>query len=149
MGREVGWWKLHKLKAFWYTSPAFYHMQDKITECWLAESEGIFSYFGNQEGMITWWWLAEHTCKTLVSRFKRILKRNFRSASLLSLILTRLFDLKVKENQHATKRTLLVEKQKDFSIPELMDWFAAWKMFEWEGWCRTKHTELHGWQTEN
>ena len=34
--------------------------------------------FGNQEGMITWCWL--------VSRFKQILKRNFRNASLLSFI---------------------------------------------------------------
>ena len=42
--------------------------------------------FGNQEGMITWSWLAEHACIKLVSRFKRILKSNFRNASLLSLI---------------------------------------------------------------
>ena len=40
-------------------------------------------------GTITWCWLAEHACIKLVSRFKRILKRNFRDASLLSLILTR------------------------------------------------------------
>ena len=36
---------------------------------------------GNQEGMITLCWLAEHACIKLVSRFKRILKRNFRNAS--------------------------------------------------------------------
>ena len=30
--------------------------------------------FGNQEGMITWCWLAEHACIKLVSRFKRSLK---------------------------------------------------------------------------
>ena len=48
----------------------------------------------NQEGMITWCWLAEHACIKLVSRFKRILKRNFRNASLLSLIVTRPFHLK-------------------------------------------------------
>ena len=145
MGREVGWWKLHKLKAFWYTSPAFYHMQDKITECWLAESEGIFSYFGNQEGMITWWWLAEHTCKTLVSRFKRILKRNFRSASLLSLISTGLLHplLNVKDNQHATKGSLLVEKQKDFSGQKCIDSQPDKSLIGY-CWCRTKHrvTEL-------
>ena len=45
-------------------------------------------------------------------------KRNFRNASLLSLILTRSFHLNVKENQHATKRSLLVEKQKDFFRPK-------------------------------
>ena len=71
--------------------------------------------FGNQEGMITWCWLAERACIKLVSCFKRSLKRNFRNASLLSLILTRSFHLNVKENQHATKCSLLVEKQKDFS----------------------------------
>ena len=70
--------------------------------------------FGNQEGMITWCWLAEHACIKLVSLFKRILKRNFINASLLSLILTRLFHLNVKENPHATKRSLLVEKQRIF-----------------------------------
>ena len=47
-------------------------MQGKITESWLAEKEGIFlnheGTFGNQEGMITWCWLAEHTCIKLVSR---------------------------------------------------------------------------------
>ena len=42
--------------------------------------------FGNQEGMTTWCWLAEHSCIKLVSRFKRSLKRNFRNSSRLSLI---------------------------------------------------------------
>ena len=42
------------------------------------------AFFLNQEGIITWCWLAEHACIKLVSRFKRILKRNFRNASLLS-----------------------------------------------------------------
>ena len=94
-------------------------MRGKITERWLPETEGIFlnreGTFGNQEGMITWCWLAEHACiNLLVSRSKLILKENFGNASLLSLILTQLFHLNVKENQHATKRSLLVEKQKDF-----------------------------------
>ena len=40
-----------------------YHMRGKITEYWLADTEGIFFLthegpFGNQEGMITWCWLA-------------------------------------------------------------------------------------------
>ena len=30
--------------------------------------------FGNQEGMIGWWWLAEHACIKLVSLFKRFEK---------------------------------------------------------------------------
>ena len=38
-----------------------YHMRGKISEGWLAETEGIFNNhggtFGNQEGMITWSWL--------------------------------------------------------------------------------------------
>ena len=39
-----------------------YHMRGKITDCWLAEKEGIFSQsrgtFVNQEGVITWCWLS-------------------------------------------------------------------------------------------
>ena len=37
-------------------------MRGKITECWLAKTEGIFlnheGTFGNQQGMLTWCWLA-------------------------------------------------------------------------------------------
>ena len=76
--------------------------------------------FGNQEGMITWCWLAEHVCIKLVSRFKRILKRNFRNASLLSLILTRSFHLNVKENQYATKRSLLVKSKRIFPTKNVL-----------------------------
>ena len=80
--------------------------------------------------MITWCWLAEHACIKLVSRFKRILKRNFRNASLLSLIFTRSFHLNVKENQHATKAQSFGGKAKRFFWPKTY-WFAAWKQFEW------------------
>ena len=93
--------------------------------------------FGNQEGMITWCWLAEHDCIKLVSRFKRILKRNFRNASLLSSILTQSFHLNVKENQHATKHSLLVEKQKDFSDQKLDS--QPGNSLSGDGWCWTKH----------
>ena len=84
------------------------------------------------KGMITWCWLAEHACIKLVSRFKRILKRNFRDALLLSLILTRSFHLNMKENQHATKVQSFGGKAKGFFLPKTY-WFAAWKQFEW-GW---------------
>ena len=93
----------------------------------LLNQEGTF---GNQDGMITWCWLAERTCIELVSRFKRSLKRNFRNASLLSLILTRSFHVNVKENQHATKRSLLVEKQRDFSEQNCID-LQPENSFEW------------------
>ena len=86
--------------------------------------------FGNQEGMITWCWLAEHACIKLVSRFKQILKRNFRNASLLCSILTRSFHLNVKENQHLTKAQSFGGKAKGFFRPKTY-WFAAWKQFEW------------------
>ena len=117
-------------------------MQDKIAECWLAETEGIFflnqeGTFGNQEGMITWYWLAEYACIRLVSRFKQSLKRDFRNASLLSLILTRSFHLNVKENQHATKRSNLVEKQKDFSDQKRID-SQRENSLSGDGWSRTK-----------
>ena len=56
-------------------------MQGKITEWdWLRQRAFFLNQdgtFGNQEGMITWCWLAEHACIKLVSRFKWILKRNF------------------------------------------------------------------------
>ena len=91
---------------------------------WLRERAFFLNQegtFGNQEGMIIWCWLAEHPCIKLVSRFKQSLKRSFRKASLLSLILTRSFHPNMKENQHATKRSLLVEKQKDFSDQKRID----------------------------
>ena len=84
--------------------------------------------FGNQEGMITWCWLAEPACIKLVSRLKRILKRN----------LTRPFPLNVKENQHATKRSHLVEKQKDFSDQKRID-SQPENSLSGDGWCWTKH----------
>ena len=77
--------------------------------------------------MITWCWLVEHACIKLVSRLKRILKEFWkgtqkRIASEFNLKLkTPLFQLNVKENQHATKRSLLVEKQKDFSDQKCID----------------------------
>ena len=84
-------------------------------------------FFLNQEGMITWCWLAEHACTKLVSRFKRSLKRNFRNASLLSLILTGSFHLNLK-----------VEKQKDFPDQKRID---SQREISWigDGWCWTKH----------
>ena len=43
--------------------------------------DGIFlnheGSFGNQEGMITWWWLAELACVKLVSHFKQIFEKKF------------------------------------------------------------------------
>ena len=94
--------------------------------------------FGNQEGMITWSWLAEHACIKLVSRFQRSLKRNFRNALLPSWILTWSFHLNVKENQQATKHSLLVEKQKDFSDQNCSDSQHENSLSE-NSWCWTKH----------
>jgi len=56
----------------------------------------------------------------------------------------------VKENRNAAKRSLLVEKQKDFSIQKCID-SQPEKSLSGEGWCRTKHrvTELHGCKTES
>ena len=116
MGRHLITCRAKLLNADWLRQRAFFLNQ-----------EGTF---GNQEGMITWCRLAEHACIKLVSRFKRSLKRNFRNASLLSWILTRSFHLNVKENQHATKRSHLVEKRKAFFRPKPY-WFAGWKQFEW------------------
>ena len=76
----------------------------------------------------------EQACIKLVSRFKRILKRNFRNASFLSLILTRSFHLNVKENQQATKRSLLVEKQKNFSNQKCID-SQPENSLSGDGWC--------------
>ena len=62
----------------------------------------------------------------------------FRNASLLSLILTRSFHPNVKENQRATKRSLLVEKQKDFSDQKRIDSQPENSLIG-DGWCWTKH----------
>ena len=79
-----------------------------------------------------------------------LLKRNFGNASLLSLMYTRLFQLNVNENEHVTKRSLLVEKKKDFSGQKCIDSQPEKCLFR-DGWCCTKHrvTELHGRQTES
>ena len=52
--------------------------------------------------------------------------------------LTRSFHLNVKENQHATKRSHLVEKQKDFSDQKRID-LQRENSLSGDGWCRTKH----------
>ena len=56
----------------------------------------------------------------------------------------------MKENQHGTKRYLLVEKQKDLSDQKCID-LQPEKSLSGGGWCRTKQrvTELHGRQTES
>ena len=56
----------------------------------------------------------------------------------------------MKKNQHATKRSLLVEKQKGVSDQKCIDSQPKKSLSE-DGWCRTKHrvTELHGHQTES
>ena len=90
---------------------------------WLRQRTFFLNHqgtFGNQEGMITWCWLAKHACVKLVSRFKRIFK-NFRNASLLSLLWTRFIHHNVKKSRHVAKPSLLVEKQKDFSIQKCID----------------------------
>ena len=48
----------------------------------------------------------------------------------MSLIITRSFHLNVKENQHATKRSLLVEKLKDFPDQKRID-SQPENSFEW------------------
>ena len=65
-------------------------------------------------------------------------EKEFQKASLLSLILTRSFHLNVKENQHATNRSLLVEKQKDFSDQKRID-LQPENSLSGDGWCSTKH----------
>ena len=94
--------------------------------------------FGNQEGMITWCWFAERACSKLVSGFKPSLKRNFRNASLLSLILTRSFHLNVKENQHAKERSLFVEKERIFPSKTVL--IRSLKtVLSGDGWCWRKY----------
>ena len=71
-------------------------IRGKSFECRFSDTEGIFSYgegtFGNQEGMITDVFLDADWQSTpafkLVPLLKRILKRYFRNASLLSIILS-------------------------------------------------------------
>ena len=77
--------------------------------------------FGNQECMITWCWLAEHACIKLVSRLKRIEKEfQKRVACEFDLNTVVLTYSNVKENEHVTKRSLLVEKPKDFPVKNVL-----------------------------
>ena len=81
--------------------------------------------FGNQERMITWCWLAKHGCIKLVSRLKRILKKNFRNASSefdLNTVVSTWRERKSTWN----KAQSFSGKAKGFFRPK-MHWFAAWK----------------------
>ena len=59
--------------------------------------------------MITWHWLAEHTCIRL--DFEKEFQKLKRMTS--DFDLNAVIHLNMKENWHATKRSLLVEKQND------------------------------------
>lgn len=74
----------------------------------------------------------------------KILQISLQQTDIIKSWLT-LFHLNVDENQHATKRSLLVEKQKDFSQKKYID-SQPEKTLSGDGWRRTKHrvTELHG-----
>ena len=63
----------------------------------------------------------------------------------LSLIQRQVFHLNMKENQHAAKHSLLVEKHKDISIQKFID-LQPVKHFESGG--LKDRTELRGCQTE-
>ena len=82
-------------------------MRDKITECWLAETQGIFflikKTLGNQEGMITLCWLAEHACIKLVPASNGFWKG-------------------ISETHR--------NKAQSFGGKAKVYWFAAWKTFE-------------------
>ena len=68
-----------------------------IKRAWLLDADWLSTLALNWFPSLNWVW-----------------KRNFRNASLLSLILTRSFHLNVKENQYATKRSLLVKSKRIF-----------------------------------
>ena len=97
-------------------------MRIKITERWLAEKEGIFFLITRALLVIKRAWLlaADWLSTTALSWFPasngfwKNFGKELRNPSLLSLIYTPLFQLNVKENQHATKRSLLLEKQRIF-----------------------------------
>ena len=97
--------------------------------------------FGNQEGMITWCWLAEHACIKLVFRcfpLQTDFEKKFQKCVACEFDLTRSFHLKVNENQHTTKHSLLVEKHKDFSDQKRID-SQPENSLSGDGWCWTKH----------
>ena len=104
------------LNADWLRQRAFFLNQ-----------EGTFGNQGHDYLM--------HACIKLVSRFKRILKRNFRNASLLSLILHGHFILTWTKINMQQKRSLLVEKQKDFSDQKRIDSQPVNSFLSGDGWC--------------
>ena len=86
--------------------------------------------------MITGFWLAEHAC---IKLHGFPLQTNFEKE----------YQKRIA-SEFATKHSILVVKQKDFSDQKCIDWQPE-KVLSGEGWCRTKYrvTELHGRQTES
>ena len=101
-----------------------YHMQGKITECWLAETEGIFFLIKRA------WLLDADWLSTPALNWFPASNGVWKGKRIASEFDLNTANLNVKENEHATKRSHLEEKQKDFS-DEKKYWFAAWKQFEW------------------
>ena len=120
-----------------------YHMQGKITECWLAGTEGIFFLIKRALLVIKRAWLldADWPSTPALNWFPAsngVWKGISETHRFWVWILTRSIHLNVKENQHATKRSLLVEKQKDFSDQKRID-SQRENSLSGDGWCRTKH----------
>ena len=126
-------------------------MRGKITECWLAEKEGIFFLITRALLLIkrAWLldadWLSTHALSWFHASngFWKGIQKRIPSEFDLNM----LFQLDMKENRHATKRSLLVEKQKDFSDQKCID-SQPEKSLSGDSWCRTKH-RVHGCQISN
>ena len=61
-------------------------------------------------------------------------KKEFQKRIASEFDFTRSFHLNMKENQHATKRSLLVDKQNDFSDQKRID-LQPENSLSGDGWC--------------
>ena len=119
-------------------------MRGKLTECWLAETKGIFFL------------IKEITRALLLIKRARLLGADWLNTSASSrfpasngfwkgisethrfCVWSKRGYLYVKENRDATKRSSLVKKHKDFSIQKCID-SQPEKGLSGDGWCRRKH----------
>ena len=84
--------------------------------------------FGNQEGMITWCWLAEHACIAfpLQTEFEKEFQKRIASEFDLNTVISSQRERKSTRN----KAQSFGGKAKGLFRPKTYS-FAAWKQFEW------------------
>ena len=115
-----------------------YHMRGKITERWLAEKEGIFFLITRALLVIKRAWLLDVDWLSTPALswfpasngFWKNFGKELKNASLLSFDLNAVVSTVTWKELNLQQRSLLVEKQKDFSDQKCID-SQPEKRFEW------------------